>query len=104
MTQPKPEGTRGPPVTVDCTERLPKHRIYKSQAARSRHAEVDAAAWNSTHAIGAPVCVHRDNGERLATWTRSEARRLGDSAVVWVEGIAGCYGIFRIHDRNPEEP
>lgn len=85
------------PLPLNCTVKLKRHPVYKSQAARLRHALNDAEAWNVTHPAGSPVCVHRDNGEVLATVTRSGASIVGDTACVWVEGIAGAYALFRVH-------
>lgn len=47
--------------------------------------------------IGTPVIVHRDNGDRLKTHTRSAPWLMGGhSWVVQVEGIAGCYALSHI--------
>jgi hypothetical protein len=62
--------------------------------------------WNESHPIGTPVTVTRDSGETKETKTRSEAWMLGQSsrsqghtAVVLVEGIAGCYSLERVKPR-----
>jgi hypothetical protein len=54
-------------------------------------------AWNSKHPVGCKVEVTRDRGETMKTATRSEAQMLGGhTAVIWLEGIAGCYALERV--------
>ena len=53
--------------------------------------------WNSEYPIGAPVIVTLDSGENRPTRTRSRAQVLsGHSAVIWLEGITGCYLLDRV--------
>lgn len=53
--------------------------------------------WNLKHAVGTPVTLRKDNDEVMLTKTRSEAQVLsGHSAVIWVEGVAGCYLLDRV--------
>ena len=60
----------------------------KSSAALER--QVDD--FNAAYAVGQPVIVRLDSGQLLQTVTRSEAQILsGHSAVIWIEGISGCY-------------
>lgn len=55
------------------------------------------AAWNETHPVGCKVEVTRDRGETQQTTTRSEAQMLGGhTAVIWLDGIAGCYALERV--------
>lgn len=55
------------------------------------------ANWNKQNPVGTPVVVLRDNGERLETFTRSEAWVLANGqAVVQVKGISGCYALDRV--------
>lgn len=57
-------------------------------------AEVDA--WNSAHKVGADVDLLKDSGEVVRTRTTAAAQVLsGHSAVVWLEGISGCYLLSR---------
>ncbi len=61
--------------------------------------------WNSAHPLpGVPVIVKLDDGSEKATRTQSEAQILGDhSAVIWLDGISGCYALDRVrHNPNPE--
>jgi len=54
-------------------------------------------AWNSANSVGATVKVRLDNGETRETRTRTEAHVLsGHSAVIWLEGITGCYLLDRV--------
>jgi hypothetical protein len=56
-----------------------------------------AAVWNSAHPVGTPVTVRLDNGRTHATKTRSRAAIIGDhSAVIWLEGMSGCYALERV--------
>lgn len=53
--------------------------------------------WNEAHAVGTIVVVRKDDGSKVTTRTRSEAWVLGGhSAVVQLEGIAGCYALERV--------
>jgi hypothetical protein len=52
--------------------------------------------WNSRHPIGTAVDVRKDNDEVVRPKTRSEAQLLGGrTAVVFLEGISGCYMLTR---------
>lgn len=54
-------------------------------------------AFNARCPIGQPVHVRRDSGETVYTVTRSAAEVLsGHSAVIWLEGISGCYLLDRV--------
>lgn len=53
--------------------------------------------WNQKHGLGTPVIVTMDSGEERKTVTRSRAEILsGHSAVIWLEGISGCYLLSRV--------
>jgi hypothetical protein len=53
--------------------------------------------FNAQTAIGATVRVKKDSGEMVETTTRSRAEVLsGHSAVIWLEGISGCYLLDRV--------
>lgn len=53
--------------------------------------------FNSRYPVGTTVAVRTDDGEALITTTRSKADVLsGHSAVIWVEGITGCYLLDRV--------
>lgn len=61
--------------------------------------------WNNAHPlIGVPVIVKLDDGTEMATRTRSQAEILsGHSAVIWLEGISGCYLLNRVrHNPKPD--
>jgi hypothetical protein len=59
------------------------------------------ADWNAKHPIGTPVNVKLDGGETRETVTRSVAEVLsGHSAVIWLEGIRGCYLLDRVEIRE----
>lgn len=53
--------------------------------------------WNAANFIGCNVQLTKDSGEVIATTTRSEAQVLsGHSAVIWLEGVSGCYLLDRV--------
>lgn len=53
--------------------------------------------WNAMYPVGTPVKVLRDSGEWVYTKTRSEAQVLsGHTAVIWLDGITGCYLLDRV--------
>lgn len=55
------------------------------------------ADFNARFPIGQKVTVRKDDGTGMNTTTRSEAQVLsGHSAVIWVDGIPGCYLLDRI--------
>lgn len=54
-------------------------------------------AWNRNNDVGTNVNVKMDSGEIRKTKTRSAAQVLsGHSAVIWLEGITGCYLLDRV--------
>lgn len=62
-----------------------------------RELELGVENWNLKHAVGCAVTVRMDNGEIRQTRTRSAAQVLsGHSAVIWLEGISGCYLLSRV--------
>lgn len=64
-------------------------RRANSQAAVDR--------WNRAHPVGTRVTVRKDSGEVVETVTRTEASVLsGHTAVIWLEGISGCYLLDRV--------
>jgi hypothetical protein len=53
--------------------------------------------FNEKHPVGSTVVVVKDLGERIKTKVRSPAEILsGHTAVVWLEGITGCYLLNRV--------
>jgi ribosomal protein S12 len=63
-------------------------------------AELEAMKWNHANLIGTKVKVHLDNKEELITYTRNIAQVLGERAVIWVQGIPGCYDLDRVEAAN----
>ncbi len=56
--------------------------------------------WNADKAVGVPVTYLKDDGTQIKTATRTPAELLsGHTAVVWVDGIAGCVRLDRISQR-----
>ena len=71
----------------------------------SRHDHITTAAlqaqcdqFNQTHPVGTAVTVQLDfRDEPFTTVTRSTAQVLsGHSAVIWLEGVTGCYLLDRV--------
>lgn len=53
--------------------------------------------WNHQHPVGTAVLLTMDSGDEKRTKTRSEAWVLsGHTAVIQVEGVAGCYDLQRV--------
>ncbi len=66
---------------------------------RKSAAQLQAACdkFNAAHQVGAAVSVELDSGEVRETVTTSEAQVLsGHSAVIWLDGIRGCYDLERV--------
>lgn len=67
----------------------------------ARGAEDLVADWK--HPVGTPVRYRRDDGSFITTRTRSEPHVLGGhTAVIWLEGHAGCFSLSRV-EALPEE-
>ena len=53
--------------------------------------------WNKNYPVGTEVIVRRDNGTDFLTSTRSPAELLqGQTPVIWVKGISGCYALSHV--------
>lgn len=53
--------------------------------------------FNEKHPVGSVVTVVKDFGERVETKVRHSAQILsGHTAVVWLDGISGCYCLDRV--------
>jgi len=58
------------------------------------------ARWNAENPVGTAVNVVMDNGDIRETVTKTRAQILGDhTAVIWLEGIGGCYLLSRVTRR-----
>ncbi|PMQ16741.1 hypothetical protein [Janthinobacterium sp. AD80] len=67
--------------------------------ARKSAAQLQAACdkFNASHQVGAAVSVELDSGEVRETVTTSAAQVLsGHTAVIWLDGIRGCYDLKRV--------
>lgn len=54
-------------------------------------------AWNRIYQAGQKVKVRLDSGEIRETKTRTRAEVLqGHSAVIWLDGVTGCYLLDRV--------
>jgi hypothetical protein len=56
----------------------------------------ETLAKNWKHPIGTPVVLRKDDGTLVKTKTRSDADLIGGRAVIWLEGISGCYDLSRV--------
>lgn len=74
----------------------PPARRRPSESVAAMERRVDE--WNAEHhVIGAAVIITLDDGKEYQTFTRSAAQIMnGHSAVIWVEGISGCYLLDRV--------
>jgi hypothetical protein len=58
-------------------------------------------AWNAKYPIGTPVICKKDGVGDVETVTTSSAQVLsGHSAVIWMEGISGCYLLSCVRPRS----
>jgi len=61
-------------------------------------------AFNAAVPVGSSVVVTLDRGEKRITNTRSAAQVLsGHSAVIWLDGVSGCYLLDRITVQRAEQ-
>lgn len=68
-------------------------------------AQLQAACdkFNAAHQVGAAVSVELDSGEIRNTVTTSEAQVLsGHTAVIWLDGVRGCYLLDRVSPQPPD--
>jgi hypothetical protein len=53
--------------------------------------------WNLANPVGTRIALQTDTRGVIYTTTRSAAEVLsGHSAVVWLEGVSGCYALDRV--------
>lgn len=53
--------------------------------------------WNQRYKTGTKVVLTKDDQTKFPTMTRSEAALLGGhTAVIWLEGVTGCYALGRV--------
>ncbi|MGV8869323.1 MAG: hypothetical protein ACOH2S_20585 [Janthinobacterium svalbardensis] len=67
--------------------------------ARKSAAQLQAVCdkFNATHQVGVAVSVKLDNGEIRNTVTTGHAQVMGShTAVIWLDGISGCYYLERV--------
>ena len=70
-----------------------------SRAERLRRLQAEADRFNATHAVGASVRYWRGpiEGVGQVGRTRTPAEVLGEhTAVVWIEGCAGCVALSHV--------
>lgn len=60
-----------------------------------RKAQKAVDLWNSKYPVGQPVSLLKDGGDIVETKTKSEATVMSCTAVIWLEGISGCYALER---------
>ncbi len=59
--------------------------------------ELQCERFNARWPIGQAVTVRKDDGSGVQTNTRTRAQVLsGHSAVIWLDGISGCYLLDRV--------
>lgn len=59
--------------------------------------QAECDAWNAANEPGCKVTVTLDSGEVRPTYTVSKAEVLsGHSAVIWLNGVRGCYLLNRV--------
>jgi hypothetical protein len=69
----------------------------KYQRPNPKQLQAACDRFNSEIKVGQDVIVELDGGAEKATRTTSEAQVLsGHTAVVWLDGVSGCYIIERV--------
>ena len=69
--------------------------VTMSESVEVMQSKVDI--FNLKHPVGSLVTVIKDFGEKIETKVRYPAQILsGHTAVVWLEGISGCYLLNRV--------
>lgn len=72
----------------------------ETPAARKRRHGKLFRAWEHVP-VGCPVTVTKDNGTEIETVTAGAAELLGGhTAVIWLQGISGCYSLDRVRLRT----
>jgi hypothetical protein len=67
------------------------------QAQATAKLQATCDKFNAAHQVGAAVSVELDGGEVRETVTTSEAQVMGGhSAVIWLDGVRGCYDLERV--------
>lgn len=84
-------------MSAECNVQLSRRKPLKTVRAQNAAALREVEAWNAKVAVGAEVCVHKDNGEKVRTRVDTFALVMGGSAVAWFEGISGAYAIDHAH-------
>ena len=70
----------------------------------SAAAKRSALQWNRRYTVGQSVTYCKDNGDLLHTRTRQPADVLGGhTAVIWVDGMAGCVLLDRVTAIRPDK-
>lgn len=62
-----------------------------------------ASRWDAANPVGTRVMLVRDNGDVVFTRTRSKAGMVGNRAVVWLEGLRGCFDMDNVRPVAPED-
>jgi hypothetical protein len=71
--------------------------VAKSRRPTLKEQEQACEIWNLKHPVGTKVTCRMDSGEVRHTVTTSEAQMLsGHTAVIWLDGISGCYLLARV--------
>jgi hypothetical protein len=82
---------------------MPHAHRAKPRAESSARQYERVVDFNAHCPVGTPVTVERDNGRTEETVTTSEAYMMsGHTAVVHLQGIAGCYALERVKAIPPE--
>ncbi len=60
--------------------------------------------FNTRYPVGSWVIVEKDEGIKVTTRVRHPAKIIGDTPVVWLNGISGCYAMDRVEGAPGENP
>lgn len=91
----KAAATRALNKKIEIERHEAERRRPGPKSASELQAQVDD--FNARYPVGQRVTLRNDRGEGVTTVTRAAAEVLsGHSAVIWLDGISGCYLLDRI--------
>lgn len=95
---------RGVTCCADAAMDLPASFIPHRQTMSAGDGD-GCICWAPIDAPARPITVRKDAGDGVLTKTRAPAEVLsGHSAVIWLDGISGCYLLDRVTPISGERP
>lgn len=80
-----------------CTKCGGSKNLVKFTPLREKKAQTIVDEWNDTYEVGQDVMVKEDfKPKGTLTKTKSAAQVICQDAVVWLDGISGCYSLTHV--------